>query len=184
MVPAYGVKDCAGVLSGTAYTDDCGVCVGGTTGKTACMKDCNGVINGTAKLDNCSRCIGGTTGKTACSSSGEAEADACAYDGTVDNDNAGFKGTGFINVPNAIGSKITFGINASTAGTKTISFRYANGGTANRPGDVYVNNVKVGTVAFAPSGAFTTYIAVDVAFTLNAGNNTVQIISSITLIRV
>lgn len=178
VVPIYGVKDCAGVLNGTAYQDDCGVCVGGTTGKTACVKDCNGVVNGTATLDNCSRCIGGTTNKTACTSSGEAETDACSYEGTIDNDNAGFKGIGFINVPNAIGSKITFGINNSTSGSKTLSFRYANGGTANRPGDVYVNGTKAGTVAFTPTGAFTTYEAVDITLTLNTGSNKVELVST------
>ena len=30
------VKDCAGVAGGTAYIDTCGICVGGTTGKTPC----------------------------------------------------------------------------------------------------------------------------------------------------
>ncbi len=29
--------DCAGVANGTAYLDDCSVCVGGNTGKTACV---------------------------------------------------------------------------------------------------------------------------------------------------
>lgn len=172
------VKDCNGVSNGTAYLDACNICVGGNTGKTACVKDCNGTNNGTATLDNCSRCIGGTTGKTACAASGEAETEACSYEGTIDNDNAGFKGTGFINVPNAIGSKITFGLNASTAGSKTLSFRYANGGTANRPGDVYVNGIKAGTVPFAPTGAFTTYGAVDIALTLSAGNNKVELVST------
>lgn len=178
VVPTYGIKDCAGILNGTAYKDDCDVCVGGTTGKTACIKDCNGVLNGTASLDNCSRCIGGTTGKTACALSGEAENDACTYDGTEDSDNTGFKGTGFINVTNAIGSKITFDIYTSTAGTKTISFRYANGGTTNRSGDVYVNSIKTSSVAFAPTGAFTTYAALDLNLTLNAGNNAIQLISA------
>ena len=30
------VKDCTGVVGGTAYIDTCGICVGGTTGKTPC----------------------------------------------------------------------------------------------------------------------------------------------------
>jgi hypothetical protein len=32
-------KDCAGVTNGSAYLDDCQECVGGTTGKTACVTD-------------------------------------------------------------------------------------------------------------------------------------------------
>jgi hypothetical protein len=38
--------------------------------------DCAGVANGTAVLDNCSICVGGTTGKTACVTTGIATANA------------------------------------------------------------------------------------------------------------
>src|SRR5690606_18378365 len=34
--------DCAGVPGGSAYLDNCGTCVGGTTGEEACVQDCNG----------------------------------------------------------------------------------------------------------------------------------------------
>ncbi|MCG8701757.1 MAG: T9SS type A sorting domain-containing protein, partial [Bacteroidales bacterium] len=62
-------KDCAGVPGGTAYIDDCGECVGGTTGKEPCVvpvKDCAGVPGGTAYIDDCGECVGGTTGKEPC----------------------------------------------------------------------------------------------------------------------
>ncbi|MCG8700269.1 MAG: hypothetical protein MI922_19605, partial [Bacteroidales bacterium] len=62
-------KDCAGVPGGTAYIDDCGECVGGTTGKEPCVvgeKDCAGVVGGTAYIDDCGECVGGTTGKEPC----------------------------------------------------------------------------------------------------------------------
>lgn len=56
--------DCAGVIGGVASIDQCGVCSGGTTGKTpnASCTDCAGIINGTAKIDLCKVCSGGTTG--------------------------------------------------------------------------------------------------------------------------
>ncbi|NEN23585.1 hypothetical protein G3O08_08735 [Cryomorpha ignava] len=62
------VLDCAGVSNGTASTDECEVCSGGTTGLTpnASCTDCNGVVNGTAFLDNCETCVGGNTGLAAC----------------------------------------------------------------------------------------------------------------------
>ena len=60
------VVDCAGVPGGNAFVDNCGTCVGGTTGLSACVKDCNGVWGGTAFLDNCGTCVGGNTGLTAC----------------------------------------------------------------------------------------------------------------------
>jgi hypothetical protein len=67
-----GSYDCAGVLGGTAYLDPCGVCIGGTTGKSSiCVVDCNNVAGGSAHLDNCKVCVGGNTGKTACT-------DACS----------------------------------------------------------------------------------------------------------
>jgi uncharacterized protein (TIGR02145 family) len=63
-----GTKDCNGVLEGSAYIDDCEVCVGGTTDKEPCSssKDCNEVEGGTAYLDFCDECVGGTTGKKPC----------------------------------------------------------------------------------------------------------------------
>jgi cysteine-rich repeat protein len=58
--------DCAGTPGGTAHTDHCGRCVGGTTGATACTQDCAGAWGGTAALDHCGQCTDGTTGATAC----------------------------------------------------------------------------------------------------------------------
>jgi len=60
------VPDCNGDLGGSAFLDDCNVCVGGNTGLTACVQDCNGDFGGTAVLDNCNVCVGGNTGLTAC----------------------------------------------------------------------------------------------------------------------
>ena len=45
--PAVCWYDCSGTLHGQAYTDDCGTCVGGTTGRTFDdALDCNGVCHG------------------------------------------------------------------------------------------------------------------------------------------
>jgi xyloglucan-specific exo-beta-1,4-glucanase len=62
-----GNPDCAGVPGGSAYLDNCNTCVGGNTGKVACIKDCHGEYGGKAYLDNCQTCVGGSTGMTACS---------------------------------------------------------------------------------------------------------------------
>ncbi|MDX9751811.1 MAG: hypothetical protein RBT71_12070, partial [Flavobacteriales bacterium] len=58
--------DCAGVPGGTAFIDNCGDCVGGTTGEVACVQDCNGEWGGSAFIDNCGDCVGGATGEVAC----------------------------------------------------------------------------------------------------------------------
>ena len=179
VVPSYGVKDCAGVVSGTAVTDDCGICVGGTTGKTACVKDCNGTVNGTAILDNCGRCVAGTSGKTTCSSSSEIETEACAFDGVTETKNTGFKGASYINVDNAIGTAISFNIMATNAGTATISFRYSNGGTVDRPAQISLNGtVLTNNLSFPITEDFTTWKAVDLSLTLLKGTNTIKLLSA------
>jgi len=51
--------DCNGVVNGTAFMDDCGVCAGGNTGKIPnANKDCNGVCFGNAVVDACGVCGG------------------------------------------------------------------------------------------------------------------------------
>jgi len=126
--------------------------------------------------DKCERCIGTMTGLSACNSVGEAETDACTFDGALESSNLGFKGTGYINVPNAIGSKITFNINATSAGTKTLSFRYASSGTADRAASVIVNGTTLSsTLKFPASGAFTIYKTVEANWSLNAGSNAIQL---------
>jgi hypothetical protein len=66
--------DCHGVVNGTSFRDphygedSCTTneCVGGNTGKTACIKDCIGIWGGTAEDDNCGVCDGNNTTCTDC----------------------------------------------------------------------------------------------------------------------
>jgi hypothetical protein len=79
--------------------------------------------------------------------------------------NLGFTGTGYVNyTDNAAGGITTFPVNQS--GPQTLIFRYANGGAVNRPCNVTVNGTLVGTVAFAPTGSFTTYKTATLSVTL------------------
>jgi hypothetical protein len=79
--------------------------------------------------------------------------------------NLGFTGTGYVNfTDNAPGGVTTFAVNQ--AGPQTLVFRYANGGAVNRPCNVTVNGTLVGTVAFAPTGSFTTYSTATLSVTL------------------
>jgi hypothetical protein len=51
------VKDCAGLVNGTAVADNCGVCDSDATNNdTTCDQDCNEVWNGLAELDDCGVC--------------------------------------------------------------------------------------------------------------------------------
>ncbi len=141
--------------------------------------DCQGVENGKAIKDICDRCVGGTTGKTACVESSEIETDACSYDGVLETKNAGFKGTAYININNAIGSQLSFNVNGTSSDTYTLSFRYASGGTADRNAKVLVNGVSQNAAfAFPATGVFTTYSTIDISLALNAGSNTVQLVAN------
>lgn len=54
--------DCAGVKGGSAFEDDCGECVGGSTGLAEnYLMDCAGICAGEAIQNDCG-CVGGTTG--------------------------------------------------------------------------------------------------------------------------
>ena len=54
-------RDCHGDLDGQPFTDQCGSCVGGNTGLTACYQDCNGIWGGPHAMDNCGVCDTDTT---------------------------------------------------------------------------------------------------------------------------
>jgi len=82
--------------------------------------------------------------------------------------NAGFIGTAYVNfTDNLAGGFTEFQVNQN--GTRTLIFRYANGSAVNRPCNVTVNGVSAGTVAFPPTGAFTTYKTVTLPVNLGTG---------------
>ena len=79
------------------------------------------------------------------------------------NNHPGFTGTGFVDYANMAGSFVQFSVNRSAAGTVKLTFRYANGSTANRPTNLIVNGATVTTIPFAPTGAWTTWSCASVA---------------------
>lgn len=97
----------------------------------------------------------------------------------VKTEHAGYVGSGFTDYGNTTGEKITWTVAATHAGTHRLTFRYAHGGTGNRPLSVTVNGTIYSTgLPFGPTGAWTTWInttALEVP--LNIGNNTVVLTS-------
>lgn len=169
------VPDCAGVYGGTATLDNCNVCSGGTTGKTACTPDCNGDWGGKAYLDNCSQCIGGKTGRTlACVGSMEGE-DACTNDGITESLNAGFVGAGYANTNNILGASLSYHIVSDQNQTVELSFRFANGGAPNRDGIIKVDGNAVGTLLLPTTGNWTTWYTSTTSLTLSAGKHNITI---------
>jgi endoglucanase len=73
------------------------------------------------------------------------------------------------------GSYVQFTVNAAAAGNATLTFRYANGTTVNRPMDIAVNgSVVSAALAFPGTGAWATWSTRSVTVPLNAGPNTVR----------
>ncbi len=103
----------------------------------------------------------------------EAESGSC--DGTIDSDHTGFSGTGFCNTTNAIGAFVEWTVTAAAAGPATLTFRYANGTTADRPMSLTVNGVAAGTLDFPPTASWDTWANATATATLAAGTNTVRL---------
>lgn len=140
------------------------------SGVVVVVKDCNGDDNGKATLDNCGICSGGNTGKKACAATIEAET-ACTLDGTIDNNNAGFSGTGFVNTDNALDKKVLWRLNSTINQTASLSFKYANGAAADRNGNLKVNEIAVGELLMPATGAWTTWKTVTINVNLVSGAN-------------
>jgi hypothetical protein len=172
-----GVKDCNNVVNGGAYMDGCGTCVGGTTGKTACVLDCFGVKDGKATQDDCGICVGGTTGKTACTSGMEGE-DFCTATGVAETKNAGYIGDGYLNLDNAVGSAATWYILADAAITTQVGVRYSNGGTTARGLTVTINGTQQTSIVGAPTADFTTWEVEFITIKLLKGVNTFTLAST------
>jgi polygalacturonase len=103
------------------------------------------------------------------------EAESAACDGTVDSDHTGFSGTGFCNNTNAVGASVQWAVDAASAGTATLTLRYANGTTTDRPMNLTVNGVAAGTLNFPPTGSWDTWANASANVTLAAGANTVRL---------
>ncbi|MCD2462925.1 cellulase family glycosylhydrolase [Streptomyces sp. NPDC056374] len=100
---------------------------------------------------------------------------ATVSQGAVESNHTGFTGNGFVNYDNARGSYVQWNVNAAQAGPATLTLRYANGTTTDRPMDIAVN----GTVAasgrsFAGTGAWTNWATTTLTTTLKAGANTIR----------
>jgi Alpha galactosidase A/Alpha galactosidase C-terminal beta sandwich domain/Carbohydrate binding module (family 6)/Carbohydrate binding module (family 35) len=102
----------------------------------------------------------------------EAENGVCQ--GTVDSDHTGFSGTGFCNTTNAVGAYVEFAVTAPAARTFTLTFRYANGTTTNRPMDISVNGSTAGNLPFPGTGSWDTWANATVTVTLAAGTSTIR----------
>ncbi|MDB5326723.1 MAG: hypothetical protein JWM57_2292, partial [Phycisphaerales bacterium] len=91
--------------------------------------------------------------------------------------NAGYTGTGYADF-GGINSSAQWSLTRNGAGPVTLSFRYANGGTTDRPLSITVNGTVIGTVACVPTGSWTTWTTVTIAANLVTGANTIKATAS------
>ncbi|WP_194904328.1 carbohydrate-binding protein [Catenulispora rubra] len=89
-------------------------------------------------------------------------------------DHSGYTGTGFADYQNANNDYVQWKINVPTTGTYTLSFRYANGGTSNRPLATTVDGKAISTLPFAPTANWDTWAVQPLTVTLTAGQHTVR----------
>jgi glucose/arabinose dehydrogenase len=96
--------------------------------------------------------------------------------GVVESNHLGFTGTGFVNYDNVTGSFVEFAnVSSAAAGPASLTFRFANGTTTDRPMSVTVNGaVLVATQSFPGTGNWDTWQEITLNATLRAGNNTVR----------
>ncbi len=102
----------------------------------------------------------------------------CSVDGSIDNNNSGFTGTGFANTTNAAGKGVNWRVNILTAGSYTFTWRYAS--TSSRPGNLIINGSTVlSGISFPSTGAWTTWTTVTSSpVTLTAGVKTIRLEST------
>ncbi|NUR92355.1 MAG: carbohydrate-binding protein [Nonomuraea sp.] len=99
--------------------------------------------------------------------------DATLSQAAVATNHTGFTGSGFVDYVNVAGGYVEWTVQ-SAGGPATLTFRYANGTTANRPLSVAVNGTAVASRDFAPTANWDTWATAQVPVTLNAGANTVR----------
>lgn len=96
-------------------------------------------------------------------------------DGVASSFNAGYTGTGYVDLTNIVGPYLDFTVSVPVAGTYQLSVRYSNGTELARPMSMKVNGV-ASSIAwpFAPTGPWTSWTKQSNAVALKAGNNTVR----------
>jgi len=90
--------------------------------------------------------------------------------GVVESNHAGYTGSGFVNTDNVTGSWIECTVSGPAT---TLSVRYANGTTTNRP-----MSFPAGLINFPGTGAWTTWATATVPINLGSGSQTLRLTST------
>jgi rhamnogalacturonan endolyase len=100
----------------------------------------------------------------------------CSVDGTIDNNNAGYTGAGFANANNAANAGVNWRITTPSAGSYSLTWRYANGGGSDRPSRLLVNgSTSIASISFPATTDWATWTNASVSVSLPAGTVTLRI---------
>jgi hypothetical protein len=94
----------------------------------------------------------------------------------VAKNHAGYLGTGFADFGGK-NSAVQWTLNVASAGSFKFDFRYANGGSGNRSCTLQINGVNIGTIAFAKTGSWSTWLVTSINANLKAGSNTIKLVA-------
>jgi len=118
---------------------------------------------------------GSTTPPSTKPPSGHFEAEnATLSKATVATNHPGFSGSGFVDYAAAAGSYVEWTVTSSSARTATLTFRFANGSTGNRPTNVSANGGTPKTLTFAVTGSWATWNTATTTIALKAGTNKIR----------
>lgn len=107
------------------------------------------------------------------------QAESGTFVGKTDTQHAGYTGSSFVDLTNAIGSTLLLEFSLAEAmPTATVLVRWANGKTDDRAMSFTVNGeLQVASQAFGSSGAFTTWVETSVILNLRKGTNRILMTS-------
>ncbi|MBU2985207.1 pectate lyase [Saccharophagus degradans] len=100
----------------------------------------------------------------------------CRVDGSIDNNNSGYTGSGFANTENQNGSAVEYALNVPSNGNYLLDARYASATT--RSASVVVNGSSVGSFSFPSTGSWTSWTVDSANVPLKGGNNIVRIVAT------
>jgi hypothetical protein len=98
--------------------------------------------------------------------------DCTISQGVVESNHAGFTGTGFVNVVNAVGPYVECAV---TGPATSLTVRFANGTTTNRPMSLTVDGAAAGSMDFPGTGAWSNWGTVSTAISLGTGPHTIRL---------
>ncbi len=108
----------------------------------------------------------------------EAETAVLAGGVTVQNNQAGFSGSGFADFPTTQGSNVYLEWDVDGISGEKVNLDIVYAATSDRPMNLYVNDVKASGLNLVSTGAWTTYKTVSVSnITLKAGVNKLRIVA-------